>query len=120
MGVVDELIASGATPTPSFLKVDVEGHELAVLRGAATLIASRHPNWLLEVCSDTADDVFTFLQERGYAAWHWEARAFRSVSRFEVGAEPDYLFVHPASARQLEVGTGTGASLAASRRSVSR
>ncbi len=37
VGTIDGLIAEGAPP-PHFLKIDVEGHEPAVLRGAAALL----------------------------------------------------------------------------------
>ena len=39
VATVDDLVASG-TPSPDFLKIDVEGHEPAVLRGAQRLLSS--------------------------------------------------------------------------------
>lgn len=33
---------------PDFVKVDTEGHEVEVLRGAEQLIATSSPNWLIE------------------------------------------------------------------------
>jgi FkbM family methyltransferase len=35
-----------------FIKCDVEGHELSVLRGATCLIQKHHPKWLIEVGGD--------------------------------------------------------------------
>ncbi len=39
----------------SFIKIDVEGHELAVIEGAAQLLASSSAAWLLELSSDPDD-----------------------------------------------------------------
>lgn len=36
-------------PMPDFIKVDVSGHEVQVLRGAEFTMISRSPNWLIEV-----------------------------------------------------------------------
>jgi FkbM family methyltransferase len=47
---IDALVADGM-PAPDFLKVDVEGAEAAVIRGAAQTIASRRPLLLVEVHS---------------------------------------------------------------------
>jgi len=46
---IDELAYGGTRPAPSLIKVDVEGAELMVLRGAAQTIARIAPAWLIEV-----------------------------------------------------------------------
>ncbi|WP_205696021.1 FkbM family methyltransferase [Conexibacter sp. SYSU D00693] len=48
---LDGLVARGALPEPGLLKVDVEGAEVAVLRGARELLARRRPHVLLETHS---------------------------------------------------------------------
>ncbi|ELZ55096.1 MULTISPECIES: FkbM family methyltransferase [Halorubrum] len=77
---------SGATggvpvPSPDAIKVDVEGHEAAVLRGAAGVIETHRPLLVVEVHdaesgvdggeaaegSATDDDLREWLQARGYA-----------------------------------------------------
>lgn len=53
-----------------FIKIDVEGHELAVLKGAEVTIRGTKPNILLEMeernCPNTLQDVPTFLHGLGY------------------------------------------------------
>ena len=53
-----------------FIKIDVEGHELAVLNGAAKTLVSERPNILIELeerhCPGTVSSVRRFLQELGY------------------------------------------------------
>jgi FkbM family methyltransferase len=40
---LDELIDTGELPVPNYIKLDVEGAELRVLKGAAKLLAKHHP-----------------------------------------------------------------------------
>jgi FkbM family methyltransferase len=53
-----------------FIKIDVEGHELAVLSGATKTLTSERPNILIELeerhCPGTVGSVRYFLQELGY------------------------------------------------------
>jgi FkbM family methyltransferase len=46
---IDELAYDGSRPAPSLIKVDVEGAELMVLRGASQTIDQVAPAWLIEV-----------------------------------------------------------------------
>jgi FkbM family methyltransferase len=63
------------TRPPTLLKVDVEGAELLVLRGAGELIAAHRPTILCEVGEDVADEVGRFLVDRGYQLF--DARVLR-------------------------------------------
>lgn len=55
-------------PWPDFIKVDVEGAEVEVLRGAEQLLMSdRAPTWLIEVHgADTERDTVEQLRQAGY------------------------------------------------------
>ena len=44
---LDSLLESGQVPAPDFIKMDVEGGELAALKGARTLLAAHHPTIFL-------------------------------------------------------------------------
>ena len=46
---IDDLAYDGGRPAPSLIKVDVEGAELMVLRGASRTIDQLAPAWLIEV-----------------------------------------------------------------------
>ncbi len=52
---IDELVDSGALPPPTFLKIDVEGGETAVLRGAQKVIESQRPRMILATHGDEID-----------------------------------------------------------------
>ena len=64
---LDELLAQGRIAAPSVIKVDVEGGELLVLRGAAKLLREHQPTLFMELHSpELARDCRTFLEELGY------------------------------------------------------
>lgn len=58
-----------------FIKCDVEGHELSVLRGASAIIKKHHPKWLIEIDGDPdaegtkAWQTFRMLNDSGYRAF---------------------------------------------------
>lgn len=74
---LDELVEETPFSAPDFLKLDVQGHELKVLRGASTLLSEHPPDLiLLEValidCAGGAPllaDVVHFMDERGYRSY---------------------------------------------------
>ena len=64
---LDGLISSGEAPAPDFLKIDVEGAEILVLKGAQTLLAERGPTIFLATHGRfMRDTCCEFLNALGY------------------------------------------------------
>ncbi|MBS44916.1 MAG: hypothetical protein CMH83_17470 [Nocardioides sp.] len=66
---------------PDLVKIDTEGHELAVLRGAEQAFRRGRPNLLVEVWEHTRDEVLALLSSWGYEAVPYEKRV-RPVMNF--------------------------------------
>jgi FkbM family methyltransferase len=56
LNTLDELIASGTVAAPDIIKIDVEGSELNVLKGAEKTINQYRPTILFEYAETTAND----------------------------------------------------------------
>ena len=77
----------GAGPI-AFLKVDVEGHELPVFRGAARTLAQFRPTLLFEcesrhLTGRTPRDVFGFLEGFGYRGGFFSQEGVRPIQEFD-------------------------------------
>ena len=74
---IDSLFPAAETRI-SFIKCDVEGHELAVARGAENVTRRSFPAWLVEVSSNPDEDgtearlLFSHYEQMGYGAY-WYA-----------------------------------------------
>ncbi len=68
----DRALAGEPRPV-GFVKCDVEGHELAFLRGASGRLARDHPKLLLEIEQRhqrrDINEVFALLEQSGYDGW---------------------------------------------------
>ncbi len=67
----------------SFIKVDVEGHELACLRGGKQFLACTHCAWLIEIpgnpdeASSPSQQVFEAMLANDYEAWWFDGAKLR-------------------------------------------
>jgi len=67
----------------SFIKCDVEGHELACIKGATKFLAQSQAAWLIEVSGEpddtdsTAHNLFKILYNQGYSAWWYDGNKLR-------------------------------------------
>jgi FkbM family methyltransferase len=85
----DVLAARGDSRPVSFIKIDVEGHEIAVLNGAMATLAKHRPNLLIEVNNDSGPDhmreVFDLITTQGYRGEFLEAGKYRKpLSAFDM------------------------------------
>jgi len=80
-GLLDEEIHDPV----GFIKIDVEGHELAVLKGGQGLLRRDHPALMVEIADNNElrhyHDVTEFLAGFGYRAYWLEGGGLVSVSR---------------------------------------
>ena len=111
---LDRLLGSAASPI-SFIKCDVEGHELAVLRGADATLRRWKPTLLVEVeqrhQNSPIQETFDHLQALGYVGYAIRSTGIRPLAEFDIyrdqvsqlgwrGKAPptyvhDFLFVQP-------------------------
>ena len=75
MTTLDALVADGRTPAPDVIKIDVEGAELAVLRGARAVLTRHHPAVIFESDANAhrfgygRADLLAFLRDCGYTSF---------------------------------------------------
>ncbi len=104
----DEMLAGLAAGTPVVCKIDVEGWEVAVLRGLRQTLARLRPALVLEVVPEhlhragsSVDELLGFLHEQGYRPFGVRAARRLLRRRLELvrwtpglpGCEPDVLFL---------------------------
>jgi FkbM family methyltransferase len=88
-----------------FIKIDVEGHDLAVLRGAADTIHRERPNVLIEVEEQhrrgALEDAFGFFKNAGYLGFFLLKGKLESLAAFDHRIHQD---VKNLDARGLRTG----------------
>ena len=65
ISTIDEEIAAGL-PVPQFLKIDVEGHECEVFRGAERMLSESRPLMIVEFSGVRSSDAFDILTKFDY------------------------------------------------------
>jgi FkbM family methyltransferase len=102
---VDSIVPDPAMLT--FVKCDVEGHELAALAGAERVLAAGTASWLIEVAGDPDDvtdagwRVFRIFETHGYSAW---CLRHGRLSPRQVGdLVTNYFFLKPAHVASLRL-----------------
>lgn len=81
---LDEVVGDDVV---SFIKVDVEGHELAVLRGAERILDRDRPTLLVEAenrhRANAVQTLVDYLEPRGYTGWMLIDGIVGPISRFD-------------------------------------
>lgn len=93
---LDELYVTRELSDISFIKCDVEGAELDVLRGGLRLLAATWPTLLIEVSRNTSADCFKILAELGYTAYVYDG-ALTRIDGYQDGRFSNYFFLHSRS-----------------------
>ncbi len=98
-------------PLPDVIKIDVEGAELEVLRGALRLLDRKHPVILCEVTSQRSRDITALLKDKGYRIYDGELPAAQRPeldaaprSTIAIAAQHDAPADRPASASLQQTG----------------
>lgn len=96
------------SPARLVMKVDVEGHESAVFRGAADLLEERKPDLVCEVTGPLRDEVTDFLFKLGYRFYAVTNEGLRRRDELGLVVRDDLLFLNylfttasPAQVRAL-------------------
>lgn len=78
----------GAAVDVDFVKIDVEGHEMSVLRGGANVLRRCRPALLIEIeqrhLSVPIGDVFRQIEDLGYHLFYVGESALRPIAEFDV------------------------------------
>jgi FkbM family methyltransferase len=86
-------------PPLSGIKLDVEGHELAALRGAERTLARDRPALLVEIeerhRAGATTEVFAWLGARGYRGWFLDGGVLHPIAAFDAARDQA-----PAEAKQ--------------------
>jgi FkbM family methyltransferase len=93
---LDDLWRRETIPRLDFVKCDVEGAELEVLKGGLQLLRTGRPVWLLEVSRRTCDQVFGLFHGLGYRSFVFDER-LNETQEYREGKFSNYFFLHPQS-----------------------
>ena len=89
---VDDFYSQRNIPKPNLIKIDVEGFEFEVIKGAKQVITDTKPIVMVEIQSDY-ENIFNFFEEIGYEAFDDEGRILK-IDTFKESS-PNRFFLHP-------------------------
>jgi FkbM family methyltransferase len=90
LSTIDAEVAAGAAP-PDFMKVDVEGHELAMFRGGRETLRRVRPLIVFE-CTRDHGKVATFLRDLDYRLLDMQGQPCAEPGYYTLAVPPDPAF----------------------------
>ncbi len=93
---LDDLHRQGTITALDFIKCDVEGGEAEVVKGAANLMRTCRPGWLIEISRQTSSLVFETMTNAGYKVFVHDG-GLAPVTSYRDGEYSNYMFFHPES-----------------------
>jgi FkbM family methyltransferase len=97
---LDSLLPNRVMEAVTFVKCDVEGHELAVLKGAARLFEICRPAMLIEVAGTASEqdassnEVFLIMKRYGYKPYWFDGKNLKERTRGDWSV--NYFFLQPS------------------------
>lgn len=102
---LDAILSGQSLEKITFVKCDVEGHELSAIRGAAGLFSRCRPAMLIEVAGtaaiqdDPGNEFFTIMRGYGYEPYWYDGAKLRK--RMPGHWSVNYFFLQPAHLKQV-------------------
>lgn len=106
---LDMFVADNSTPPPDFIKCDVEGAELMVIKGGVDTIAKHQPILMVEILrkwsskfSYNPNEIFQLLYSFGYCAFTTDGRGLFEFSEMDESTiETNFFFLHSTKHKRL-------------------
>ena len=88
ISTLDDAVAAAGLDRVDLIKLDVDGHELDVLRGARTILKQHHPAIVMELSPYTIEErgqdpseLIALLQDQGYRFYDLAGRSLATANR---------------------------------------
>jgi FkbM family methyltransferase len=85
---LDDAFSTLKLPAPDLIKIDAEGAEAGIVRGAMRVLREHSPVLYIELHSGKGPEVASILREAGYHVWHLETRGNYSDGGGHIWCDP--------------------------------